>query len=210
MRSGLVLAGGRSSRFGGEEKSLKVVGGKRMICRVIDALRPVTDELVVSARDAGQRDLLIPFIGDLGVVYDRVRGIGPISGLLAGLERLEGEYVVVVACDMPLISPAAVRLLFEMAAGHDAAVPRHESGYIEPLHAVYRRAPMLEAVRESVAAGERNLSAPVGRLKDVVFVPDGAMRAVDPGLDTFLNVNRAEDLELVSREKPSGQDDTKA
>ncbi|HTX43704.1 MAG TPA: NTP transferase domain-containing protein, partial [Methanocella sp.] len=62
MRSGLILAGGRSTRFGGEEKSLKLVGGKRMICRVIDALSPVVDELIISVRDERQRDLLFPFI----------------------------------------------------------------------------------------------------------------------------------------------------
>jgi molybdopterin-guanine dinucleotide biosynthesis protein A len=44
MRSGLILAGGRSTRFGGGEKSLKLIGGKHMICRVIDALQGVVDE----------------------------------------------------------------------------------------------------------------------------------------------------------------------
>ncbi len=201
MRSGLILAGGRSTRFGGGEKSLKLVGDKRMICRVVDALCPVVDELAISVRDERQRDLLYPYISGYYFAYDEVQGIGPLSGIYSGLQRLKGDYAVVVACDMPLISSAAVRLLFERAEGHDAAVPRHPDGLIEPLHAVYRREPMLRAVRESIAAGESKISSPLQRLKDVVYVPDEAIRAVDPGLETFLNVNRAEDMERIRLKK---------
>ncbi len=201
MRSGLVLAGGRSTRFGGGEKSLKLVGGRRMICRVVDALCPVVDELVISVRDEQQKDLLFPFISGYYFAYDEVQGIGPLSGIFSGLKRLKGDYVVVVACDMPLINSEAVRLLFERADSHDAAVPRHGDGLIEPLHAVYRRGPMLRAVEESIAAGESKVSAPMKRLKDVVYVPDDAIKAVDPELETFLNVNRAEDMEKIRLKK---------
>jgi molybdopterin-guanine dinucleotide biosynthesis protein A len=201
MRSGLILAGGRSTRFGGEEKSLKLIGGKRMICRVIDALCPTVDELIISVRDERQRDLLYPFISGHEFVYDEVRGIGPLSGVYAGLGRAKGDYVAVVACDMPMISASAIRLLFEKARGHEAAVPRHPDGLIEPLHAVYKKEPMLRAVKESVEAGERKISAPLMRLKDVVYVPDEEIKKVDRELDTFLNVNRAEDMERIGTKK---------
>ncbi|WP_174591534.1 molybdenum cofactor guanylyltransferase [Methanocella conradii] len=199
MRSGLILAGGRSTRFGGEEKSLMLIGGKRMICRVVEALSPVVDEVIISVRDERQRDLLSPFVSGHEFVFDEIHGIGPLSGVCAGLKRAKGEYVAVVACDMPLINGAAIGLLFDVAEGHDAAVPVHEGGLIEPLHAVYRREAMLDAVKKSIEAGERKISAPLRRLKDVVYVPDDEIRKVDPGLDTFLNVNRAEDVELISR-----------
>jgi molybdopterin-guanine dinucleotide biosynthesis protein A len=201
MRSGLILAGGRSTRFGGEEKSLKLVGGKRMICRVIYALSGVVDELIISVRDERQRDILFPFISGHEFVYDEVQGIGPLSGVYAGLSLAEGDYIVIVACDMPLINRDAIELLFEKAEGHDAAVPGHEGGLIEPLHAVYKKEPMLRAVKESIAAGEKKISAPLKRLKDVVYVPDDVMRKVDPELDTYLNVNRAEDMERVLAKK---------
>ena len=197
MRSGVILAGGRSTRFGGGEKSLKLVGGKRMVCRVIGALCCAVDELLISVRDERQKDLLYPFISGYGFVYDEVQGIGPLSGIHAGLQRAKGDYVVIVACDMPLISTAAIELLFARALGHDAAVPGHADGFIEPLHAVYRREPMLNAVKRSIDAGESKISAPLKRLKDVVYVPDEDIRNVDPELDTFLNVNRAEDMARI-------------
>jgi molybdopterin-guanine dinucleotide biosynthesis protein A len=201
MRSAIILAGGRSTRFGGGEKSLRTVGGKRMICRVIEALCPTVDELIISVRGELQRDLLFPFISDREFVYDETEGIGPLSGVHSGLRRARGEYVVIAACDMPLINTAAVELLFERARDHDAAVPRHDGGFIEPLHAVYRREAMLEAVTESIRAGESKISAPLKRLKDVVYVPESEFRKVDPELDTFLNVNRAEDMEKIHLKK---------
>ncbi len=177
------------------------VGGTRMICRVVDALHGTVDELIVSVRDERQRDLIHPYVGDLKFVYDEIRDIGPLAGIFAGLERAKGDYVVVVACDMPLINKAAIELLFERARGHDAAVPGHANGLIEPLHSVYKREPMLRAVKGSIEAGEGKISAPLKRLKDVVYVPDADIQKVDPALDTFLNVNRAEDMERIrSRE----------
>lgn len=201
MRSGLILAGGRSTRFGGGEKSLKLVGGKRMICRVVDALSGAVDELVISVRDEQQKDRLFPFISGYYFAYDEVQGIGPLSGIYSGLKRLKGDYVVIAACDMPLINTAAIKLLFEKARGHDAAVPGHAGGFIEPLHAVYRREAMLKAVKESIAAGESKISAPLKRLKDVVYVSDEDIKKVDPDLDTFLNINRAEDMERIQLKK---------
>jgi molybdenum cofactor guanylyltransferase len=172
-----------------------------MICRVIDALSPLVDELVISVRDAPQKDLLFPFISGYEFVYDEIEGIGPLAGIYAGLKRITGEYVVIVACDMPLINTAAIELLFKEARGHDAAVPGHEGDFIEPLHAVYRREPMLRAVKASIDAGESKISAPLKRLKDVVYVPDETIRKVDPELETFLNVNRAEDMERILLKK---------
>lgn len=201
IRSGIILAGGRSTRFGGEEKSLKLIGGKRMICRVIEALSPVVDEIIISVRDERQRDLLYPFISGYEFVYDEVQGIGPLSGIYAGLKRAKGDYVAVVACDMPFINKAAIELLFKKAEGHDAAVPRRDGKLIEPLHAVYGRKAMLEAVKEAIEAHERKISAPLKKLKGVVYVPEEEIKSVNPELDTFLNVNRAEDVERIGSKK---------
>jgi molybdopterin-guanine dinucleotide biosynthesis protein A len=202
MRSGIVLAGGRSTRFRGEEKSLKLVDGKRMICRAIDAICGTVDEVIISVRDERQRDLLSPFLGGYDMfVYDEVEGIGPLAGLYSGLKEAKGDYAVVVACDMPFISTAAIELLFRRSEGHDAAVPRHDSGLLEPLHAVYRRAQMLDAVRASIDAGESKISAPLRYLKDVVYVPVEDIKGVSPGRDTFMNVNRALDMEGITGKK---------
>jgi molybdenum cofactor guanylyltransferase len=196
MRSGIILAGGRSTRFGGGEKSLRAVDGKPMICRVREALLPVVDELIVSVRDECQRDLVFPFLsgGSHTIAYDRLRDIGPLAGVLESLKAARGEYVFIAACDMPFINSKVIDFLFEKARGHDAAVPQGPGDFLEPLHAVYRREPMIRAAEESLARGEHRIASPLKYLKDVVYVPFEEIRAVDPELKTFRNINRAEDM----------------
>jgi molybdopterin-guanine dinucleotide biosynthesis protein A len=196
MRSGIILAGGRSTRFGGGEKSLRAVEGKPMICRVREAVLPVVDELVVSVRDEQQHGRVFPFLigGSQTIAYDRLRDIGPLAGVLESLKAAKGEYVFIAACDMPFISTKAIAFLFEKAKGHDAAVPKGPGDYLEPLHAVYRREPMIRAVEESLAAGEHRIASPLKHLKDVVYVPYDEFKKIDPELKTFRNINRAEDM----------------
>ncbi|WP_424358290.1 molybdenum cofactor guanylyltransferase [Methanocella sp. MCL-LM] len=195
MRSGIILAGGRSTRFGGGEKSLREVGGRPMICRVKGSLDDVVDEIIVSVRDEKQRDLVFPYLKKITpFVYDEVHDIGPLAGVNACLKAAKGEYVVVVACDMPFISPAVIDYLFKAAEGHNAAVPVRENGFIEPLHAVYRREAMIAAVDEAISQGKRRIASPLDYLKDVVYVPVEKLREIDPDLKTFINVNRAEDM----------------
>ncbi len=209
MRSGIILAGGRSTRFGGGEKSLRAVEGKPMICRVREALLPVVDELIVSVRDEGQRDLVFPFLSDgtQTFAYDRLRDIGPLAGVREALKAARGEYVFIAACDMPYVNSRVIDLLFEKARGHDAAVPKGPGEFLEPLHAVYRREPMIRAVDESLAAGEHRIASPLRHLKDVVYVSYGEIKAVDPELKTFRNINRAEDMPASTPGKQQVTDD---
>ncbi|OPY28241.1 MAG: molybdopterin-guanine dinucleotide biosynthesis protein MobA [Methanocella sp. PtaU1.Bin125] len=196
MRSGIILAGGRSTRFGGGEKSLRPVNGRPMICHVREAIAPLVDEIIVSVRDEEQRNRVFPYLidGHNVFVYDELRDIGPLAGVLPSLKAARGEYVVIVACDMPLVNTRVIELLFEKAKGHEAAVPVGNDGFIEPLHAVYRREPMVRAVETAVSKGERRIAAPLKHLRDVVYVTSDEIRIIDPELKTFLNVNRAEDL----------------
>ncbi len=166
-----------------------------MICRVKGSLETTVDEVIVSVRDERQRDIVFPYLREeLPFVYDEVHDIGPLAGIYSCLKAAKGDYVVVVACDMPFISPEVIRYLFELAKEHDAAVPVQENGFIEPLHAVYRRQSMIDAVEEAIRLGKRRISAPIDFLKDVVFVPVDKLKDIDPELKTFVNVNRAEDM----------------
>jgi molybdopterin-guanine dinucleotide biosynthesis protein A len=167
-----------------------------MICHVREALLPLVDEVIVSVRDEEQRNRVFPYLldGNNAFVYDELQGIGPLAGVLQSLRAAQGEYVVILACDMPRVNTKVIELLFAKAKGHDAAVPRSPEGFLEPLHAVYRRGPMIRAVERSLREGEHRIASPLRHLKDVVYVSLEDIKAVDPELKTFLNVNRAEDL----------------
>ena len=96
---------------------------------------------------------------------------------------------------MPFINERVVDALFEIAfTGYDAVVPRWENGMVEPLHAVYRREPMLAAIREAVGRGEGKILTALSQLKNVYFLPIDRIKGLDPSPRTFTNINTPEEL----------------
>ena len=98
---------------------------------------------------------------------------------------------------MPFINPEVVEFLFDIIAAsrYDAVVPRWENGMLEPLHAVYRRESTLSAIKNAVVEGDRRLSNLLAQL-DVYLLPVAKIREIDPGLETFTNINTPAELEL--------------
>jgi molybdopterin-guanine dinucleotide biosynthesis protein A len=118
---------------------------------------------------------------------------------VAGADALASEYVAFLPCDLPLLSPGLLTVLFENAEGHDAAIPRWPDGRIEPMVAVYLRSPARDAAIEALDAGDRANTDLIRRILDVSYVPVDELRAVDPGLDSFVNVNTPADLKGAER-----------
>jgi len=204
MRSAIVLVGGAARRAGGREKYFFTFRGKTFIDRLIDTLREVADEIVVVARDPEQCERF-GHLDDIRCIPDIRRDLGPIGGLHAGALAVHGEYVFVAACDMPCIHPGVVRLLFDTAAGYDAAIPCWNADMLEPLHAVYRRSALLGYLEKHESL---SLRAMIWSL-DTRYVNMEEIRKIDPGLMTFTNINNLEDLELIDTSAGRGRDDVR-
>lgn len=188
MIEGLVLVGGASRRLG-RDKAFLDIDGVPAVARIVDALRP----LVSRVRLIGGDDR---FAGiDAGWIPDAEAGAGPLGGIISGLAVIEASYALVLACDTPLVStPLLECLLAARTAGCEAVVPRHGGG-IEPLVALYAR----EARRPLALAyerGERAMHRVLQTLR-VEYVDEAALRAVDPALDGFLNINTEADVERL-------------
>ncbi len=172
MRASLIVAGGRSTRFGDDDKAVGPLGGVPMIRRVADRASEVVDHVVVNCR-RDQREPIDTALDGLEspVSYriDEDPDEGPMVGIATGLRELRADYTFVVGCDMPFIEPSVIRALFARVTGYDAAVPVYE-GYPQPLHAVYRSRAMRAACEEARAEGERRIAAALERL-DRVTVP---------------------------------------
>ncbi|MGP8320847.1 MAG: molybdenum cofactor guanylyltransferase [Methanosarcinaceae archaeon] len=197
MRSALILAGGRSRRMGFQEKALLYIGDRTIIEHVVDALEGVVDEIIISVRDAAQQELLKDYTQGRDVVLDKYQDAGPLSGILEGLKNATGDYVFVVACDMPYINTGVVELLFKRAEGHDTAIPIWENDNLEPMHAVYRTCPMIVETEKAILRSDMFVLAPVFRMPDLMFVDMEDIRKIDPGLKTFVNVNTPDDIEKL-------------
>jgi molybdopterin-guanine dinucleotide biosynthesis protein A len=205
MPAGVVLAGGRSTRFGDRDKAVAPLAGTPMIRRVADRLEPAVDALVINCRP-DQRgaiaDALAGYAHPPRFALDRDPDQGPMAGIGRGLrvvaENTDHEYGAVVACDMPFVDPAVVSLLAERAAGHDAAVPEMDDGWYQTTQAVYRAPAMADACEGALARGEGKILAPLETL-DWVAVPEADVRAVgDP--DTFRNLNTQAEFDAAASE----------
>jgi len=162
----------------------------------IDTLSGPADEIIVAARDEQQGEQIRAKVPDrIILVFDSLKGLGPLAGFIAGLERASFAYSFVIGCDMPFVNERVVDWLFEIAStGYDAVVPRWENGMLEPLHAVYRKEPMLAAIKEAAKQGDAKISYVISQLKDVCFLPVNQIREIDPRLETFTNINTPEAL----------------
>ena len=197
---GAIIAGGRSSRYG-EPKALAMVGGERIIDRVVHALQSVTPNCVTIANSPE-----IARAAALPSRPDAVVGAGALGGIYTALLWAHDEGrsgVLAVACDMPFLSTALLGELLHRAdavdrPGPDVVVP--ESGgrrTIEPLCAWYGTS-CLRAVSAAVGRGDYRM---IGFHDDVRVerVPLADVRRFgDPDV-LFLNVNTRDDRELADR-----------
>ena len=186
---GIVLCGGKSTRMG-TSKAMLPFGPETMLQRVVRLLSSVVAPIVaVAAADQALPDLP----ADVIVTRDEREGRGPLEGLRAGLkalpEHLEAAYVT--SCDVPLLVPAFVGQMLELAHGYDVAVMEID-GFAHPLSAVYRRATLPHV--------ERLLAE--NRLRPAFLFEAVRTRRVspaeitsDPDLATLRNLNTREDYE---------------
>lgn len=187
--TGIVLAGGRSRRMG-RDKAFLDVGGVPMIRRVLDALASVCAEVLIVTKTPQAYEHL-----GVRVAHDDDPRQAALVGLCAGLRAAQTPVAFAAGCDLPFLSPAAVRYLAGLLPGWEAVVPRVE-GRWHPLHAIYAAAatPGIEA---ALAASELRLGAALARLR-VREVGTDDLAVVAPGLETLRNVNTEAEYRLLS------------
>ncbi len=142
--TGIILAGGKSSRMG-REKGLVEFRGKPLIQFEIDLLLHFTDRILISSGN--------PDYGSfkLEMVPDDVLGLGPAAGLASALRNSETLWNVVLACDLPFLEPELIDFLLVNTSGFQAVIPCHDGGN-EPLAGLYRR-DLAEQFTNAMASG---------------------------------------------------------
>jgi molybdopterin-guanine dinucleotide biosynthesis protein A len=192
--SAIVLAGGRSSRFG-RDKLAEPVEGRSLLEQAIDTVRPYGRETLVVLGPEGSSH--VP--PDVRVVRDPVPFEGPLVGLLAGLAAATEAVVLVAAGDMPELVPAVVEaLLAELDdPGKDAAVLQHD-GRPRPLPMALRRVPAHAAAARLVATGERRLGALPDALAATV-IDEAIWRALDPDGRSMRDIDTPADLRQATK-----------
>jgi len=187
--TGLVLAGGRSTRLGQDKVELPV-HGQPLLTRTARLAARFCSRVVVSGRNPADLGLDLPWLPD------DAPGHGPIGGILTGLTHLGGP-LLVLACDLPLLDEATVARLVEHRSHRPEGTVittflQSATGFIEPLVAVYE-ARAQSHLAGALAAGERKLAR---------ALPEAGRHLIPYGPDeahVFFNVNYPADLAVLSR-----------
>lgn len=183
--AGIVLAGGKNSRMGGEDKAFLRVDSRPIVEHTLELFQGVFSEVVVVS-NAPEKYARYA----VDVVRDEFIGAGPLAGIHSGLGHVTSPYAFVAACDMPYLRAPAIEFLLRRLAEQEAIIPVWE-GDIEPLHALYATAlrPRIEAALRRGVHGIREFLPEVR----VEYVPEAEMRDVHGAADSFCNVNTPEE-----------------
>jgi molybdopterin-guanine dinucleotide biosynthesis protein A len=158
--TGVIQAGGKSTRMGGTPKALMTLGGRRIIERVLAALEPAVDEILV-VTNAPE---LYAFLG-LPMVADVLPDHGSLGGIYTGLRAATGQAALTVACDMPFLVPEVARLVVARAAQGDVVIPR-VGAQLETMHALYAKT-CLPPMEECLRAGRLKITGFFDRVRVV-------------------------------------------
>jgi molybdenum cofactor guanylyltransferase len=187
--SAIVLAGGRSSRFG-RDKLAEPVGGRPLLHHAIEGVRSVAAEVVVVVAPDASRELP----GDVIVIHDPTPFEGPLAGLAAGLRAARHAVCLVVGGDSPSLVTGVLELLVAALDDRsiDAAVV-DDAGRRRPLPAALRRDPGLAAAERLLGGGQRRLrlvfeALPTQTLREELW------RRVDPEGATLRDIDTLDDL----------------
>ena len=200
-RVSMVIQAGGESRRMGRSKATVPFCGRPLICRLIERLSPVADELIITTNEPNELAFLQEQYPELGIRFqtDLVKERGALPGLYTALRCARNPYVAVVACDMVLASPSLVvaEALEMTRTGADAVVPVNKHGF-EPFHAIYRRMGCLPAVREALNEGEKRAQVFFNQVNVCEF-PQRKVLAAEPMGGCFMNANTPDELAALER-----------
>ena len=184
--TGVIQAGGKSTRMGGRPKALMELGGRRIIDRVADVVRAVTDDLLLVTNTPE----LYASLG-LAMVPDVFPDHGSLGGIYSGLRAAPGDAAFTVACDMPFLTPEVARLVIDRAALADVVLPTL-GGRLETLHACYAKS-CLGPMESKLRQGQLRIAGFFDEVRVLAIPEDEVARFRDPEL-IFMNVNTPEEL----------------
>lgn len=188
--TGVLLAGGKSTRMG-QDKRFLPIGDRTLLERGLCTLRSLLQHVcIVIAQDS-------PFLtANVPVLRDVVSHCGSLGGLYTGLREASTAHIFVAACDMPFLNVDLIKYMIGLKEQADIVVASWNNR-IQPTHAVYskRCTPILEDMirtrKIKIQAAFQHPSLAVR------FMTESEVRQIDPEGRSFLNINNPADLEAA-------------
>lgn len=184
---GVILAGGRSTRFG-EDKSLYTLAGKEMYQYVAEMLAQTDecDEIIVSTNERLKESFR------LKTIIDEYEDCGPLGGIYSASKKFPGKRLIVVSCDTPYVSQEWIKLLVKKAdeqPGH--VIISAKQGRIHPLIGVYQGSGLSDKLKKQIESKRQSMRAFFERVNLVVV--DAENHNIDTNI--FQNINYKSDID---------------
>ena len=192
--SAVILAGGRATRMGGDDKGWVPLAGQPLVAHVLERLRPQVDEVLINANRSEDRyRQLAPVIGDTQADFQ-----GPLAGMQAGLAAACHDWVLFVPCDGPAL-PRDLMARFRAAlTPQTELVVAHDGEHLQPVVALLHRS-LLPSLQRALAEGERKTGAWFARHRMTVVPFADAP-------DAFINLNSPAELAAYEARLLAGGD----
>jgi molybdopterin-guanine dinucleotide biosynthesis protein A len=193
-----ILAGGKSTRMG-EDKAFVTLNGRTLLARALELAHTVSPDV----RIVGDPAKFSPFAP---VVEDVFRNCGPLGGIHAALRASPTDLNLILAVDVPFVSPALLQYLIMCAntsAAAIATVPRTNGGW-QPLCAIYRRQ-FADAAEQALRAGRYKIDALFAAAQTQAIEGD-KIEAAGFSPKMFRNLNTQEELEAARNEEVSSSE----
>ncbi|MED3571177.1 molybdenum cofactor guanylyltransferase [Cytobacillus praedii] len=186
--TGIIMAGGKSSRMG-KNKALLKIGGKTVIEHIAAELEKTVADLMIVTNTLEDYQFL-----NLPMVEDEWKGKGPLAGIHAGLKASKTDKNLVVACDMPFVSSKLGEILLGYLDEYDAAVP-NISNQLHPLFAAYRKE-VHEEISYSIQKQELRIRPFFQKINTKIVLEEDLQMLQFPYQDHhFFNMNHPEEFE---------------
>ena len=181
--SGIILAGGKSSRMG-SDKALLLYNNKTFLEHVVCAIKPLVDDILIISNNKEHQ------VDDCTTIPDLILNSGPIAGIYTGLKHTETENNLVLSCDIPLVQTSILELIIKNNEPDKDVVQIIDDQNSMPLIALYKKriAPYLLS---ELNKGERRLVKSINKLnKKNIYVTNDQHNCL-------ININTVADLNIL-------------
>ncbi|MGV9198078.1 MAG: molybdenum cofactor guanylyltransferase [Promethearchaeia archaeon] len=206
----LVLAGGKSRRFGREDKGIFKFKGKPLIEYQLQTLRKFGRRIFISTKSEEQKQKYkynlektedLTFFLDKNDLNMESEIRTPLIGIYSTFQRLKEldvKSAFTLSCDSPLIHPDVIALMIEKSESADLVIPQWENGFLEPLFAIYPVEHSIPIAKKNLLEGNFKLIRLLNSALKIRCVSvEKEIQKLDKDLQTFLNVNEKTDLEKL-------------
>ncbi|MCX5864519.1 MAG: molybdenum cofactor guanylyltransferase [Deltaproteobacteria bacterium] len=191
--AGVILAGGKSSRFG-SNKALALHQGTALITGITRRLTGLFPETLLITNTPED----YTFLG-WPMAADQHRNCGPLAGIHAALRTVSQPRAFICGCDMPLLNPDLIRFLCQLPGDHEVVLPWLPEGP-EPLYAVYSKT-ALPIIEEQLARNQCKIGLVYEKLR-IRKVTAKEILQILPDFTTFQNINHQHDLARLASMGP--------